>query len=71
MLIYRTKLGLKRMDKIAKKYPKTLNVISYISITLGFLGMAIMLFFLLKGAFDYFFLQAPSPVGLVLPPPRY
>ena len=67
MIIFRTKLGLNKMDKLAKKFPKTLNVISYISIIIGYIGMAFIVFFLLKGAYDFMFNSMPSPVGLVLP----
>jgi membrane-associated protease RseP (regulator of RpoE activity) len=67
MIIYRTKLGLSSMDKLAKKFPKTLTVLSYISIGLGYIGMAFITFFLFKGLYDVIFFNAPSPVGLVLP----
>jgi len=67
MIIYRTKLGLENMDKLAKKYPRTLNVLSYVSIVLGYIGMAFITFFLIKGFYDVLFFNAPSPVGLVLP----
>ena len=67
MIIYRTKWGLSSMDKLAKKFPKTLTVLSYISICLGYLGMAFITFFLFKGLYDVLFFNAPSPVGLVLP----
>ena len=67
MIIYRTKLGLKNMDRLAAKHPKSLNVLSYISIFTGYLGMAFIIFFLFKGLYDVLFFSAPSPVGLVLP----
>jgi len=67
MVIYRTKLGLTKMDKLAKKFPRALNIISYISIIIGYVGMAFIIFFLLEGAFDFLFNNMPSPVGLVLP----
>jgi membrane-associated protease RseP (regulator of RpoE activity) len=67
MIIYRTKLGLDKMDKLAKRFPRFLKVVSYISISIGYLGMAFILFFLLKGAYEFLFLNLPSPVGLVLP----
>jgi membrane-associated protease RseP (regulator of RpoE activity) len=66
-ILYRTKVGLKAMDRIAKKCPKLLNVIAYISITISFLGMIFILFFLIKGAYGFFFQNQPSPVGLILP----
>src|SRR3989344_3636030 len=44
--LYRTKIGLKLMDKIAKKFPRTLHYLGYVSIFLGFLGMIITITFL-------------------------
>ena len=38
-VLYKTKLGIKWMDKLAKNYPRFLNFISYISIATGFAGM--------------------------------
>ena len=67
MIIYRTKLGLSNMDRLAKRFPKTLTVLSYISIGIGYIGMAFITFFLFKGLYDVIFFNAPSPVGLVLP----
>ncbi len=67
MIIYRTKLGLNKMDKLASKFPRSLNILSYVSITIGYLGMAFIIFFLFKGAYEFLFLDMPSPVGLVLP----
>ncbi|MBT3690699.1 site-2 protease family protein [Candidatus Woesearchaeota archaeon] len=67
MIIYRTKLGLGKMDALANRFPKTLKVLSYISITIGYLGMLAILFLLVKGAYQFLFLNMPSPVGLVLP----
>jgi len=44
--LYRTKIGLKFMDNISKKFPKVLEIIGNISIGVGFLGMisAILMF---------------------------
>lgn len=66
-ILYRTKLGLNAMDKLAKKFPKFLNALGYVSIFLGFAGMAFILIFLIKGAYGFFFQDQPSPVGLILP----
>jgi len=67
MIIYRTKLGLDKMDKLARKFPRSLNILSYISIIIGYAGMVLIIFFLFKGAYEFLFLDMPSPVGLVLP----
>jgi len=67
MILYRTKLGLGKMDSLAKRFPKTLKVLSYISITIGYLGMLAILILLIKGTYQFLFLNMPSPVGLVIP----
>ncbi len=66
--LYRTTLGLKLMDKIAKKFPRTLNLLAYVSIVVGFLGMMFIFYWLLKGTIDLV-LQAGAPpaVAPVLP----
>ena len=45
LFIYRTQWGIKFINKIGKKYPKTLNVLSYISIIMGYLLMIGVLYF--------------------------
>ncbi len=67
VVMYRTKLGLKAMDVFAKKFGKTLRYLQYIVIFIGFLGMAAIIFFLLKGMFDYLFKEGLPPVGILLP----
>ena len=42
--LYRTKLGINLMDKLAKKYPKILNFLANISIGIGFIGMILILY---------------------------
>ena len=39
LLLYRTSWGMKLIDRIGKKYPKTLRFLSYISVGLGFVLM--------------------------------
>lgn len=39
MYLYRTSIGLKLIDSLGKKYPKTLRVLSYISVFCGYLLM--------------------------------
>ena len=39
LLLYPTKWGIKLINRIGKKYEKVLNVLSYVSITLGFILM--------------------------------
>ncbi len=67
-ILYRTKLGIKLMDRIAQKCRKTWHYFNYFSIGLGFLGMAAICFLLLHNLYSIFFIPgAVSGVGLVLP----
>ncbi len=67
-LLYKTKYGLKRMDRWAKKYPRTLNVLALIGIWAGFIGMIAISATLLVTLFQSLFVkEAPAAVGLVLP----
>lgn len=63
-ILYKTKLGLNLMDKLSNKIPKTLNILSYFSILLGFLGMAIIFYFLIIGAIKTY-LQPSAPPSVV------
>ena len=66
--LYKTKLGLKLMDKIAKKFPRLLNLLSYVSILVGFIGMGLIFDWLFKGTFDLLFVAGAAPaVAPVLP----
>jgi membrane-associated protease RseP (regulator of RpoE activity) len=68
MALYKTKLGLKLMDKIAKISPGFLHLLGYLSIVVGFLGMGFIFYWLLKGTFDLLFVaQAAPAVAPVLP----
>ncbi len=44
LFVYRTKIGVKIIDRIGNKYKRLLNVLGYVSIILGFLLMAGMLY---------------------------
>jgi Zn-dependent protease len=68
MALYKTKLGLKLMDKIARISPKLFHFLGYISIIVGFLGMVFIFYWLLKGTFDLLFVAEALPaVAPVLP----
>src|SRR3989344_4859307 len=60
--LYRTKLGIKLMDKIAKKFPKTLNFIGHLGILFGFAGMIFIFYILFKGAYGLLFVKGAAPV---------
>jgi len=66
--MYRTKLGLKFMESFAKKLSKPLKYIGYFGIFIGFLGMLLITYALIKNAFNL--LVSPDAVpgaALVLP----
>jgi len=66
--IYRTKLGLKWMDIFSRKFPRFLKFISYLSISIGFLGMLVMSYILIEGALKVLFIpSAPPTIAPVFP----
>ncbi|MBS3110384.1 site-2 protease family protein [Candidatus Woesearchaeota archaeon] len=67
-ILYRTKIGLPMMDRLAKKYPKTVRALSSWGIYFGFLGMAVITFELLSSLIKSLTQpDAAAPVALVLP----
>lgn len=44
--LYRTKIGLKIIDRVSKKYPRFLNFLSYIIIAFGYFAMTAMIYLL-------------------------
>jgi len=55
LLLYKTAVGIKIIDKIGKRYKKILNVLGWVSIVLGFLLMIAMLYFFGKMVWLYVF----------------
>ncbi len=45
LLLYRTSWGIKLIHRVGEKYQKTLKVLSYVSVTMGYALMAAMLWF--------------------------
>ena len=66
-VLYKTKFGLKLMDKISKIWPKLLKVIGVIGVVVGFLGMINIFYILAKGAFDLVFNGGAPVVAPVFP----
>src|SRR3990167_623430 len=62
--LYRTKFGLKFMDKFPKSFPKLLKIIGIIGVIVGFIGMILMLFLLIKMTLDLI-IQPNAAPGLV------
>ncbi len=63
-MLYKTKIGLKFIDNVAKKYPKALKVLAYVSITFGFVAMIFMVFLLIENVV----LLAQIPEAIKTPP---
>lgn len=67
-ILYRTKLGLKLMDSVARRFPRVLRFLGTISLLTGFFGMALMLGILIKVTKDLLFVPgAPPGLAPVLP----
>lgn len=67
IFLYRTSLGIKLINYVGNKYKKTLKVLSYISITLGYILMASMLYLFGKIVWIYAF--SPEIVQAIKIPP--
>lgn len=67
LLLYKTTWGMRIINKVGKKYKKTLNFLSYISIGMGYLLMASMLYLL--GKIVYIYVAYPSIVRAIKVPP--
>jgi membrane-associated protease RseP (regulator of RpoE activity) len=53
MFIYRTKIGIKKIDKFAKKHKRVLNFLSYISIVVGAILMVSVVLLLVSSLWTY------------------
>ena len=62
LVLYRTKFGLRLMDRISKTSPRLLRVIGIIGVVIGFLGMVSIFYILLKGAYSLLFVSGAEPV---------
>ncbi len=67
LYLYRTKWGMNLINKVGKKYKKTLHFLSYVSITVGYLLMGVMLW--LFGKIVYIYVAYPSIVQAIKIPP--
>ena len=69
IIMYRTKLGIKLMDKIAQKYRALIQFFGYISVGIGFVGMVFISFSILMVIWRLIFSPqvASSDMVLVLP----
>jgi membrane-associated protease RseP (regulator of RpoE activity) len=68
ILLYKTKWGMKFIDKISGKYGEFIKIIGYSAIGIGFVGMILISVMLLKGMYNLIFVpNAPATLGLVIP----
>ena len=66
--LYKTKIGLKLMDRIANSCPRLLKFLSTTGIYLSFAGMIFITLFLLKGVYNLIFVPEAGPImSLVIP----
>ena len=64
LLLYRTKLGIRLINKISKKYSRVLNFLAPISISIAYVLMAAVLYLLIQSVFVMY----KSPIVLKVPP---
>ena len=67
LFLYKTTWGIKLINKIGKKYKKTLTFFSYVSIGIGYILMVSMLY--LFGKIIYIYVAYPSVVRAIKIPP--
>ncbi len=70
LALYKTKKGLKLMDKIAQKFKFPLQIVSYVSVFSGFVGMLFISYLIIKNVIEIILNpQAQVAAGIVLPLP--
>ncbi len=66
--LYRMKLGITLMDRIAKRFPRSVHVFAMTGIIVGFIGMIAIIALLIFGVYTSLFVpDAPPTVAPVLP----
>lgn len=66
--LYRTKLGIGFINKLAGRFPRFFRVLGYIGIVVGFAGMIFILYTLLVNLFNLIMVPGtPSAIALVVP----
>jgi len=67
LLLYKSNWGIKLIEKVSKKYKKTLKVLSYVSIFTGYVLMILMIYFFARIIFIYLF--RPEIIRAIKIPP--
>lgn len=65
LILYRTKWGVKLINYVGKKYKRTLKFLSYVSITLGYILMVVILILI----FQTVYLYLTTPIAKVIKAP--
>ncbi len=60
--LYKTKIGLKFMDKVSKKFRKLIQIWGYIGIFIAYMGFFLITYALLRNAYDLI-IEKPGVVG--------
>jgi membrane-associated protease RseP (regulator of RpoE activity) len=60
--LYRTKVGVKLIDKIGTKHSELIKIIGYCGIGIGYIGMIVIMGFIFKGIYDLIFVPSAPPV---------
>ncbi len=67
-VMYKTKAGIRLMEKLANKFPRSVRYLAYAGIGVGFLGMGFIAFMLVYNLINLFLVpSAVQGVALVLP----
>jgi membrane-associated protease RseP (regulator of RpoE activity) len=61
IVLYKSKIGLKLMDRIAKKFPRFLSVIAFIGVVVCLVGMVFVLYFLIKETLNLILVPGTAP----------
>lgn len=67
LFLYRTRWGIKLIDYVGTKYKKTLHILSYVSVALGYILMGTMIY--LAGKIVYIYVMYPQVVRAIKVPP--
>ena len=68
IFLYKTKWGMKFIDKVAGKYKEFIKIIGYSAIGIGFVGMIAICGVLIDGLYNLIFVPAaPATLSLVIP----
>ncbi|MBW2997229.1 hypothetical protein KY349_02725, partial [Candidatus Woesearchaeota archaeon] len=65
LAMYRTKIGIKLMDKIGKKHAELVKALAYVGIGVGYIGLVAIVFMLLKNLINL--LTIPTATSAVVP----